>query len=258
MTIAFMNVQSNPTREANPRRGALGRALPTLAALFFIALFLAAASWQHARMREKDALRAAWDEAGRAEPVALPPSGADWAAWRYRRVRLEGHYDAARQIFIDNRVDAGRVGYHVVTPLALADGRAVLVDRGFVAGGPSRAALPAVPVPPGEMVVRGRVELPGRYVELADAAPQGALWQNLDPARFSAATGLDVLPVVVQQDAGDAQDGLARNWPAPDFGRERHLSYMLQWLAFAATVLGLWIWFVPLQARRAARSGDTR
>jgi surfeit locus 1 family protein len=92
--------------------------------------------------------------------------------------------------------------------------------------------------------VRGRIYLPGRYLELAGGKPPpGNVWQNLDPARFAAATGVAVLPIVVLQDARDAPgDGLARNWPAPDAGVDMHRSYMLQWLAFAALTLGLWIW----------------
>ena len=39
-------------------------------------------------------------------------------------------------------------------------------------------------------------------------------------------------------------DWLARDWPAPDFGIERHRIYMVQWYAFAALALGLWAWFV--------------
>ena len=40
-----------------------------------------------------------------------------------------------------------------------------------------------------------------------------------------------------------AGDDLVREWPAPDFGAEKHMSYMLQWFAFAATTVGLWAYF---------------
>jgi surfeit locus 1 family protein len=168
----------------------------------------------------------------------------DWSTLRFRPVTLTGRYDVAHQVLIDNRIDAGRVGFHVVTPLVLDDGRAVLVNRGFVAARPTRAELPVVPAPAGELTVRGRIDLPGRYLELAGSKPPpGNVWQNLDPARFAAATGVAVLPIVVLQDARDAPgDGLARNWPAPDAGVDMHRSYMLQWLAFAALTLGLWVW----------------
>jgi surfeit locus 1 family protein len=221
-------------------------ALPTLATFALCAIFVVAAVWQHARMREREARAAALAEASLLAPVPVPHGVDDWAAWRFRRVVLAGHYDANHTILIDNAIDAGRVGYEVVTPFLLDDGRAVLVERGFVAAGPSRATLPRVATPSGPQRVRGRIQLPGRYIELAPTKAQGALWQNLDPARFTAATGLAVLPVVVQQDRDDAPgDGLARDWPAPDEGASRNFSYMLQWIAFTVLALALWAWFGP-------------
>ena len=72
---------------------------------------------------------------------------------------------------------------------------------------------------------------------------QGRVWQNLDIPRYEAATGLTVLPVIVEQTAPAAPgDDLVREWPAPDLGAEKHMSYMLQWFAFAATTLVLWGW----------------
>src|SRR5512141_1968462 len=127
------------------------RLLPTLAAVAAIVLCVAAGTWQRDRMHAKEALRAQLDAAGGAEPVALAslPATADWAALRYRPVVATGEYVARRQIFVDNRVHGGRAGFHVVTPLALPDGRVVLVNRGWIAQGPSRAALPDAPPPAG-------------------------------------------------------------------------------------------------------------
>jgi surfeit locus 1 family protein len=165
-------------------------------------------------------------------------------------VALTGQFEGAHQILIDNRVEAERIGYHVVTPFRLDDGRAVLVDRGFIAAGASRAELPDVPVPEGKRTVRGRIELPQRYLELGHVVPAGRLWQNLDPLRFAEATGMAVLPIVIEQDAGDAPgDGLVRHWPAPDLGSDQHRSYMLQWYLFAAMALGLWIYFTFVRRR---------
>jgi surfeit locus 1 family protein len=147
----------------------------------------------------------------------------------------------------------------VVTPLVLSDGRAVLVDRGWIAAGESRAQLPQAPPPAGPVTVLGRVDLPAHYVELAHAAPSGGVWQNLDPPRFTAATGLPVLPIVLEQTApvagpAGANDRLVRNWPAPDFGIDKHRIYMMQWYLFAATAAGLWLFFNLRRPREGAAS----
>ena len=82
------------------------------------------------------------------------------------------------------------------------------------------------------------------YLELARDKAPGRVWQNLDLARYAAATGLTVLPVVIEQTAPAlAGDTLVRDWPAPDVGVEKHLSYMMQWFAFAATAVALWGYF---------------
>jgi surfeit locus 1 family protein len=203
-------------------------------------------------MHQKEAWGAQIAAAEAAPVVPLPAGVDDWAAWRFRTVEAAGTFDPARQFLIDNKVSQGRVGYHVVTPLRLDDGRAVLVDRGWIPGGATRAEVPAVPVPEGRVVVRGRLNLPSQgYVELARTVPEHGVWQNLDPGRFTAATGLPVLPVVVEATQGGG-DGFVREWPRPDAGADKHRIYMMQWYAFAAMAAGLWLWFTfrPRGGRR--------
>lgn len=232
--------------------------IPLLAAAAAMAVFVSAGNWQGRRMDEKERLRAQYEAAVREAPVHLPSPGAavDWELWRYRPVRLEGEFDATREIYIDNRVHAGRAGYHVVTPFRLGDGRVVLVNRGWVPQGPTRAELPRVSTPAGRAVVDGRINLPSAgYLEFDRQPPAGRLWQNLDPVRFAAATGIAVPPIVVEATApaGDA-DALVRAWPAPDFGVDKHRGYRMQWYALAALTAALAIFFL-LRRRRGIRGG---
>lgn len=220
--------------------------LPTFATLAAVALFVVAGNWQRARLDAKEVLRAQLDVASAAMPVPLPNNVADWSVWRFRPVIATGTFDSQHQILIDNRVHQGSVGYDVVTPLHLDDGRVVLVDRGFIPGGPSRDVLPKAPPPEGIVVVHGRINVPAEhYFELSHDAPTGLLWQHLEPRRYAQATGVPVLPIVIESTAPNAGDaGLVRDWPAPDFGVERHRIYMIQWYTFAAMALALWAWFV--------------
>ena len=229
-----------------PRR-LVRRVLPTLATVVGIAVFVAAGQWQQRRMHEKEALRVQEDAAALAPPLMLDllPDSTDWATLRYRRVSAAGSFDARHQVLIDNRIHDERVGYHVVTPLTLSDGRTVLVDRGWIAQGVSRSALPAAAPPDGAVTVVGRIAIPPRgYLELERDTTTGPVRQNLDPARFAAASGVAVLPIVIEESASSgAGDDLVRDWPAPDFGIDKHRIYMMQWYAFAALAAGLWLYF---------------
>jgi surfeit locus 1 family protein len=239
------------------RRPSRPRVLPTLAVIVAIVVCVAAGTWQRERLHAKEVLRARFDAASRAEPIAFASlaAGSNWAALRYMAVVASGEFVASQQIFIDNRVHAGRAGYDVVTPLALEDGRVVLVDRGWTPQLGSRSQLPDVPPPKGIVSVSGRIALPAGYFELRRERPGGSVWQNLDPARYAAATGLRALPVVIEATAPPVpDDGLIRDWPPPDFGAERHQIYMVQWYAFAvlAAVFGIWL----NRPRRAAHGDD--
>jgi surfeit locus 1 family protein len=173
------------------------------------------------------------------------PDARDWMAWRFRPVVATGRFDDEHQILLDNKMHAGRPGYHVVTPLALVDGRVVLVDRGWIEGGATRAQVPRAAAPTGIVAVHGRINVPaGAYLELGRDTVSGAVWQNLDLARFEQATGIAVLPVIVEQTRSLGEtDALVREWPAPDAGVDMHRIYMVQWFVFAMMAAGLWLYF---------------
>jgi surfeit locus 1 family protein len=209
--------------------------------LVFVVVTVALGNWQRHRAADKDALRAQLDASSRQPPVDLAVLPGDTAAARFRRVRVQGTFDASRQMLLDNRVRGGRVGYDVVTPLRIAaSGSYVLVDRGWIAQGASRAQLPRVDPPSGPVTVEGRINLPARYLELAKGPASGPVIENLDIARIAASSGLSLAPFVIEQ-TGDSGSGLVQDWPAPDFGAEQNRSYMMQWYAFAGIAVVLWL-----------------
>lgn len=197
-------------------------------------------NWQLRRAEQKVALQAQRDAAERA-PAAEVTAGdvAGLAGRTPLRVQLRGRFVHEQTVWLDNRMMDGRAGFFVVTPLKLeGTGIAVLVMRGFVARDPAdRQRLPAIGEPQGEVVVEGLAlaEAP-RLLDLGAGTPSGplpAIWQNLDYAAFERATGQRVARIVVEQ-TSDGGDGLARRWPRPSTGVEKHRGYALQWFALAA------------------------
>jgi surfeit locus 1 family protein len=230
------------------------RGAVALATVVAVGVFVAAGNWQGRRLEQKEALRAQFDAAQAVPAVPLPAfPDADWASWRYRTVLVDGVFDASRQILVDNRVHAGRAGYEVVAPLRLADGSTVLVDRGWAPLGASRSEPPRSPPPAGPVRLVGRVAVPPAPAVSRQEDAAGPVWQRFDPATFAAATGVAVLPIVVEQLSSPPDrpaDTLVRDRPAPDFGAEKHRIYRAQWYAFAALAAGLWCYFNLVRGRR--------
>jgi len=216
--------------------------LPTLAALFFFVLTLSLGNWQSGRADTKRELQARYDAAVREAPIHVGGELLDHESVLYRKLEVEGMFDDTHTILIDNRVLNGVAGYHVLTPLRIHGGPlAILVNRGWVATGRMRDQLPVPPTLPGVVRLEGMAVDPHtRYFELAETAPQGRVWQNLDFERYALTTRLQLQPVLLLQTSEQA-DGLRRNWPRPDTGVDTHVSYAFQWYSLAATLAALWL-----------------
>lgn len=221
------------------------RLFTTLLTIVLIALLISLGRWQLRRADEKRALFdsfAAGTDATQTIELRTPP------VRRYQHVGASGHYDPTRQILIDNMVNAERAGYFVITPFALAGGGWVLVNRGWVPLGASRAERPAIPVSSDVRQVRGRADhMPspgiqmGTKAVLAPPYPVVAAFPSrneiarlLGESSWTSATDLVLL------DPGEP-DGYVRDWSPPGFPPMRHIGYAVQWFALALTLFILWV-----------------
>jgi surfeit locus 1 family protein len=214
--------------------------------------------WQLDRAAQKVALQQARDDRGRLAPLtgdALARDPDRSAEQWHRRAVVEGVWLPDRTVYLDNRPMAGRTGFFVVTPLQLDDGRAVLVQRGWL----PRDATDRTRIAPhrtdgGRVRVEGHIApSPSRLYELGEAA-SGPIRQNLDVAIYASEARLALLPLVIVQDAvGTTQaDGLVRLWPQPASDVHKHYGYAFQWFAISALVLFLYVWFQLIRPRQRA------
>jgi len=243
----------------HPPRGARFWLL-TLAAVLVAAATFSLGQWQLRRAAQKEALQAAI-EAQKSLP-ALDASGLsateNIANQMHRRVRARGVWQAGHTVYLDNRPMRGRIGFWVMTPLALQGSQQViLVQRGWVPRDfIERARLPEVATPPGVVTVEGRLAPPpGRLYEFK-GGDTGAIRQNLDLAAFGRETGLALLQGASLLQTGVPSEGLTRDWPAPNLGVDTHYGYAFQWFGLCALVVGLYGWFqffLPLRARARAQ-----
>lgn len=218
---------------------------PTVVVALLLPGLLALGRWQLERAAEKRALLATLTAAANAAPVAYRPG-----LPRFTRVHVAGRWDE-RQFLLDAQVRAGRAGYRVLTPLALADGSLLLVDRGWVGGGGAAPrAIPAADPATGAAGVEGIVDqLPEPGLRAGAAAPQVG-WPRvvLYPTQpeLAAALGATLQPGLVRLTRGaPGLESDAELAPllagAIGFPPERHLGYAVTWFALAATLVLLWL-----------------
>jgi surfeit locus 1 family protein len=210
--------------------------------------------WHRGEMRQEE-----WDAFAQGADQVLPLGSkklADLA--RFARVAVAGHYRPDRQFLLDNRSHAGGAGYEVLTPLELADGRVLLVDRGWVAFTGYRAVLPNIAFAAGDTVTLiGRVdELPSAGLAFGRAAPEVAgSWPKLAAYPYmqdlAHVLGRALEPRILLLDPR-ASYGYVRDWQPPGLPPARHWAYAIQWWSFAALLIVLWIIMAVRRARRRA------
>lgn len=232
-------------------------ALVVLAAALAGALLCARlGAWQLDRAAQKTALHQAMLAREALPPLdaaALAQADDAVAAQLHRRVRLQGHWLAEHTVYLDNRQMDGHPGFFVVTPLLLAPGDAVLVQRGWVPRHAlQREQLAPLQTPGGVVQVDGRIAAGLSRLYEFDGAASGPIRQNLVVADYAREIRLALRPLAVVQLGADA-DGLRRQWLPPVVDVSKHYGYAAQWFALSALITGLYVWFQLIRPRRDAR-----
>ena len=174
----------------------------------------------------------------------------------FRPATVSGVFARDHEVLIRSQVALGQAGFHVITPLVLPDGSAVLVNRGWV---PLTMDTPPVPPAPsgGEVTITGWVRLSQPRPPLGQEEPPGTIdtFNRVDIDRISSQLPFDVVPVylVAGKSGGD---GLPRAVRQPGFDdRGPHLAYAIQWFGFATVGL---VGFVALYRKKSGVNSDLK
>ena len=228
-------------------------------ALALGALFVRLGFWQLDRHGERSA--GVRERAVRAEAPVLEWSGPgdvppDTVGLIGRRARLAGQWDRAGEVILRSRTLDGRAGAEVLTPLLVGGDseQTVMVLRGWLpapdglrpdlASGWPNSPDPAAPR--GE--ARTLTEVEGVLVSSRDGRGGQPLRTEIAGARHLAIAGLD-LDLIREQTALEPTPHVLRANDPPEGGVLRparaletdagpHLSYAIQWFAFAVIGLG--------------------
>lgn len=213
--------------------------------------FCALGVWQVKRLAWKLDLIERVESRIHAEPVAAPRDWENVGVERdeYRRVRIEGRYLPDRDTRVDALTERG-AGDWILSPLQAADGRIVLVNRGFVPKG----AQPA-PVPTDERAITGllRISEPKGRILRANV-PSADRWFSRDVQAIAARRGLrNVAPYFIDAEFNPVAPAWPRGGMTVVTFRNNHLQYALTW--FALALLSAYaIWRFAREGRR--RDGD--
>lgn len=215
--------------------------IPSLVLALAFPLFAGLGVWQLDRAEQKHRL-GELQAARRAAPALVLDAGQlDAPALEFRQVIARGRLDLKGQVLLENRHYASQNGFHVITPVQLAGSDArVLVNRGWVA-----SAEAATVMPDSEQVeLRGEATIPSPPALVLTAQGGSAVWGDRWPyltvADYAAGVDYPVLPIMILQAPHDA-NGFIRAWPLDPPKEGMHIGYAIQWFAFAAATLVIYL-----------------
>jgi len=191
--------------------------------------------WQLARLAERLDLNSRILARRDATPVVI--EGADTAAGSFRPATAEGTYDVAREVLVYGRSLDGEAGHHVVTPLVLGDGDAILVVRGWVPFATQSAPVADATPPSGTVSVRGML-VPDEGDGSVTPDASGVV-RTLDVAGIASTLPYDVAPhpLQLEEQTPPRSADLPVPVPLPELSEGPHLSYAIQWFSFAGVAV---------------------
>lgn len=221
--------------------------------LVFLAILLLLGFWQLERAAEKQQLLDHIAAQQAQAPLALeavdnltPAVTADGftpgPSLTYRRVTVTGRFDPQRYWLLDNQVQQGVVGYHVIGVFEASPVLRVLVNRGWIAAPLYRDQLPVVEWPAGLQTLTGRMVMPADnpLLKTAPQNPEVSGWplriQELALRDAERQLGITVFPALLQL-APDDPAALVMEWRDVNVSVSKHQGYAVQWFAMAVALV---------------------
>ena len=238
-----MALDQPATGERADMKPARSRFLFVAGMLFLTIVFLGLGPWQVQRLFWKLDLIARVDARVNAAPVPAPPPSA-WPAIdagkdEYRRVTAAGVFRHDKETLVQAVTGLG-AGFWVLTPLELADGTTILVNRGFVPADKRDPQTRAEGEISGNVRIIGLLRVPepgGAFLRSND--PASGRWYSRDVTAIAAANSLaNVAPYFVDADATPNPGGLPVGGLTVVRFRNSHLVYAVTWYLLAVMSAG--------------------
>jgi len=221
------------------------RLVPTLFTVPAVLILIALGIWQVQRLHWKEGLIAQRDAAVTAAPIAPPRTLAEARPDEFHHIVAEGTFQNDKELFLAASSDGGEPGYQVVTPLVMADGRTMFVNRGFIPLELKDMAKRATGELAGDVRVAGLLRVPPAGKPsffLPDNRPDLNLWFWVDLPAMASQDGIgDPVPFYIDADKTPNPGG----WPKGGITRldlpNDHLQYAITWFSLAVALLVIYV-----------------
>ena len=217
--------------------------VPLIFGLAGAAILIGLGVWQLQRLGWKEAILADIDARIVAAPVPLP-SEIDPERDRYLPVEVKGRFTGQEvDVLTSGKFDG--VGYRVIAAMEIADGRRILVDRGFLP-----EAARAVPRPASTAFITGNLHWPmetDSFTPAPDVA--SGIWFARDVSAMAAALTTEPVLIVAREPTGDGIEPLPIDTSVI---ANDHFNYAMTWFSLAVVWLGMTgFWLFRIKRRMA-------
>lgn len=159
-------------------------------------------------------------------------------AYAHRMIKLTGHFQNDHNILLDNKIYEGQVGYEVITPFWISPTQSILINRGWIPRGPSRAILPTLePILPESIItINGHITMASKNRFIKNTLENNQFPLRIQAIDFSLLQPLlntQLVPFVVYLSTDSLFSFEALPEKAIWLNPEKHFAYALQWLLLA-------------------------
>lgn len=228
--------------------------------LLLLPVLIALGFWQLDREQEKLALQSLYESRQGAVTQDLSSLNYD-DDLQYMSVRFKGSYDNEHSFLLDNKINAGQVGFEVLSPFYTDEGELLIVNRGWIAQTDYRDVLPQIARVDGEVVLQGAVYVPLGEQFMLGLEENYIGWPriiqslNLESMYAALNSSNDTFPYTVR--LAPFQSGVyVRNWPVISTSPEKHRGYAVQWFTMAVVLLFLYIFVSTKHEIKTEQNGE--
>jgi cytochrome oxidase assembly protein ShyY1 len=231
-------------------------------AVTFAIVFVLLGMWQLRRHDERREFNAVVTTRLASDPVSLPaldlvaadPERVDWLP-----VTVTGSYQVDDEVLLVARTLRGRSGHDVLTPLHVGD-ITVIVDRGWVPIDAGDPPISGAEPPRGPVTVTGvlrTTQVRGTFGPTDPAEGPLDRISRVDVARLDEQTDKPLYPMWIQlTEQAPAGAAFPEVQALPETDAGPHLSYAVQWFAFAGVIVVAYPLLMRRTAQRPGRRAD--